>query len=345
MRCIINGIDLMPLETYALDCEAVLDPSGVDYLYTKVSGVMRCVVNGLVSVANGPPMSYSFGAPIAAPTGRLRAAPVYVAAAVPATVPSIDTPPAVGLAFGGPFPVRTVTITPNPAPLTHAAIRHRLAVPRGKIWIFSGPGMEAGAPAAGTPGAPVGNAGVPAIVMLESPVGASLCDCKNGPFSKVIGIHTSLGDSATFLVDVAFETYINESVQNGVNLGIGGLPLLSHRFAMTHNIPQDGYTSITVDGLAIFRTDFIYGQPWNPDTARPFLFMPIPQGFVRDIEFVRGREDVTGVEYRYTDTQVPVNFPAGPYAQAATISVRHRQAVKSNIDILGSALSAYERAR
>ncbi|CAM6002950.1 unnamed protein product [Sphagnum balticum] len=57
-----------------------------------------------------------------------------------------------------------------------------------------------------------------------------------------------------------------------------------------------------------------FGTPISPDTLRAGLFLPIQQGFKRTIDYVRGLEDVTGVEYGYTDTQVPVNFVAGPFA-------------------------------
>jgi hypothetical protein len=113
--------------------------------------------------------------------------------------------------------------------------------------------------------------------------------------------------------------------------------------------------TIATQGTAIFRTDWVYANASNPDVAaqqgqspdsiRPLLFRPIPQGFIREGIQVEAIPDVTGVKYQYVDRQVPVNFPAGPYVRAARITALHRQAVTcGNIeDVVGGALGAYER--
>lgn len=345
MRYIYNGVDLMPVETYALDFSPVYDPSGIDYLYTKVELICRAVVNGLVTVAIGPPISYAMSntpANQGARTALYRLAPNFVP---PVNNAGIVTPgigvnvPAGAVGTGGmsfePLqPLRTITITPNPAVETHAAIRHRLSTPRGILFVFVGPGQEFGPVIPNFTGR----------LLLQSPDDDSDWDCKYGPFPKILGVHTALGDGNTLLVDWSCETYINERVENS-SPSIDPTALLSHRFSQVHSVPQDGYTTITNNGLAIFRADFLANLGQTPDVHRPFLFMPLEQGFVREIDHVRGREDVTGVEYQYRDIQQYVNFVAGPYVQASNISVVHRQAIVSNVDLLGipsAGLDAYK---
>jgi hypothetical protein len=336
MRVIYNGVDLGVLETLSFATEAVYDDTMTDYLFTRVSFAVRALVNGQAAVvtggAPGPPMSYGFtGAP-----GPLAPSPIVGTRPLPPSVAPPTMPAGAGIAVQPPAPLRTITRTPFPPTTTHIAIRHRLETPRGKLWVFDGPGMESGTPAAGTPGAP----GPTSRVMLESPLPRAVCDCKNGPIPKVLDIATALGDAATFIVDFSCETYINEGPLNAITPAGA---LLSNRFKQRQTVDESGYMQITTEGTAIYRTDGVYLNPNSPDADRPVLFMPIPQGFTRVIDYVIGKEDVTGVDYSYTDTQVPVNFTAGPYVRAAKISCVHRQAVVSNTDLLGGALGAYER--
>ena len=379
-------MDLMPLETYSFDCESIYDDSGVDYLYTKVSMVVRCVVNGFVAVTNGPFMSYNWAPGSATttlstanqairpgtkeqlrgananssdpdgPSRRVAAVPFFGAAPGGLAAGGAGTTPnAAGIDLQTVSPLRGIQIVPSPTPVTHGVVRHRLSTPRGQLWVFSGPGMESGSPAAGTFGEPTG------VVLLQSPSppnplgptpagsppGSGTpgypCDCKNGPFPKLFGIHTALGDMNTLLVDWGCETYINEAESNQVNLAGA---LLSNRFRQTHTVSDDGYTVVKTEGSAIFRTDYVYDPTTgivNPDTFRALLFMPIQQGFVRENIVVVGREDVTGVDYSYEDRQVPVNFVAGPFMNAASIEAIHRQVVTSDVDLLDSAITMYER--
>lgn len=358
MRVIYNGIDLFFIETSAFDVEPVYDESGVDYLYSRVTIIGRAVINGQASVVdgaapNGPPISYDFLLN-SLDTGELgtnfgdmddfldglgintgaRASPTPVA-------PTDGTvPPATGMREPVPNDFVRVIRTPNAPMLTHRVIRHRLSSPRGKLFIFAGAGMETGTPVAGTSDPPVGTPGMPAQITIASPSGAAPCDCRNGPFPKVLGIYQALGDATTLMCDWACETYINESALNGVDpAGI----LLSNRFSQTHQVDGAGYTTITTEGKAEFRTDLLHLLPESPDLSRPILFMPIMNGFVRKIDYVTALEDVTGIKYGYTDTQVPVNFVAGPFAGVASISAVHRQAITSGADILNGALTTYER--
>ncbi len=348
MRVIYNGVDLLALHTHYMNWEPVYDDSGVDYLYTRVSGAWRAVVNGIASVVPitaGRFLNYAFSgvaAPAAPTTGT-------VVRPNPTTFAPPVAPAGEGIGSATRSALRGIVLDP-PVPLpgndptvTHASIRHRLSTPRGKLYIFWGRGMESGIPAVGTEGRPGGVVFAP--LFLESPPGLgqsrALCDCKNGPFPKLLSVVESVGDSLTMMVDFSIETFVNESADNNVTPHGG---LLSNRFTQTHDIHPDSYTTVTTQGTAVFRTDFVYSLPEAPDSRRSIIFMPIPQGFKRDNIRVTGRSDVTGVDYSYEDVQQSVNFVAGPFTKAASISAVHRQAIFNQPDVwANSPLNVYER--
>jgi len=357
MRVIYNGVDLLAIQTHYFNWEPVYDENGVDYLYTRVSGAWRGVINGIASVIPlqaGQFMNYDFltRTPTDIPVGGLRTATTGQNPRFGIRTSPTPTPPgSEGLSRALPQDIREIVLNPpanlpgNDPTNTHASIRHRLSTPRGKLYVFWGQGMESGSPVAGSDGRP-GQGGRFARIFVESPEvdgsGIDLsCDCKNGPFPKLLGVVESVGDSLTMMVDFGVETFVNEANLNGVTPQGG---LLSNRFSQMHDIKNDSYTTITTQGTAVFRTDFVYALPQAPDSIRNILFMPIPQGFKRDNIRVVGRPDVTGVEYSYDDVQQSVNFVAGPFTKAASISAVHRQAVFNQPDIwANSPLAAYER--
>lgn len=338
MRVLYSGIDLGVLETIFYAHDAVYDDTGTDYLYTRVAGRVKAQVNGQAQVmpfgpGNGPFASYAFdGSPGAVGVPTERPNPSLPRVGNPLGVQPAGT----GTLYTPRGALRRVVRTPNAPPLTVGVVRQRLCTPRGKLWVFAGPGAEAGVAGANGDGQP----GAVDQVMLESPAGDGVVDCKNGPFGKSLSVTAALGDANTLVVEFEFETFINESDVNGV---AGASPLLSNRFSQTQMVDQAGYTTTFTGGVAVFRTDLLYRYAQSPDQSRPLLFMPVPAGCVRESVEVKGRADVTGVEYGYRDRQVPVNFPAGPYARAASISALHRQAISTGGDIFGGVLAAYER--
>lgn len=368
MRVIYNGVDLMAIQTHIAAWEPIYDDTGTDYLYTRVDFGCRGIINGMASVVEGfptPVMDYGFGGT----NTTLRTGSAFSSATSPAPAPPQPradgpyrspkpTPTANdGLFVSNPSKLREIVRNPPEGfdtRVTHEAIRHRLLTPRGKLYIFWGSGMETGTPPVGSSEPPKGQVtdasqfyNQPtnrtfASVFVESPFGAAVCDCKNGPTPKGFNIVSAHGDAMSLLVDWQVEAYINEADLNGVT-PINAL--VSNRFAQTHEV-VGGYTTITTEGTAIFRTDLVYSgnPPLNPDSIRASLFMPIGQGFVREAIDVRGMPDTTGVHYSYRDKQESVNFVAGPYVKAQSISVVHRQAVSSRADILSaSPLQIYER--
>ncbi len=350
MRVIYQGVDLFFIETYAFNWESVYDDTGTDYLYDRVEIVGRAVVNGQEAVVKqsqgsghnpaGPFISYKFGDR----DETLTTAPVDSGNSPrPGVFPSRKIVGSTGIENAPKSKLRTILRVPNDTLMTHQTIRHRLTTPQGKLFVFTGMGQETNRPTPGTdekPSSGPGGPGTPAVVTLESPADGFRVDCKNGPFPKILGVHTALGADQTLLVDWACETFINEAELNDVRPTAA---MISNRFSQTHDVDADGYTTVTTEGTAIFRTDFVYAFPESPDLSRPFQFMPISQGFVRQNISVQGLPDVTGVRYAYQDRQVHVNFPAGPYVKAATISTNHRQAIISNTNVADTALSAYER--
>jgi hypothetical protein len=378
MRVIYNQIDMMPAKTHEFSIESVYDDSMTNYLFSRGSIVIETLINSDITVfrgllANGyvdyrlSPNTTTFTNPSSSRTNAVVPGPTTV----PVAPGFGNVPPRNGL-FVAPSVTGLGNINKtfgNSPSNTHSAIRHRLEMPRQKLYIYNGPGMvEAGI----DPSQPIPSPATwGGIVCVEAPLpGFWFCDANNGPKPHIFSINEALGDANTLVVVWGCEFFINEATQNNLT-PVGAL--LSNRFSQTHSVDEHGWTTIHTEGTAIFRTDLVFGAvplttvppgiapppgsgtavgtPFSPDTLRAGLFMPIPQGFTREIEYVTGLEDVTGVKYGYHDTQVPVNFVAGPFANpdapgtgAASISVLHRQAITTNNeDILGSSLQAFER--
>lgn len=353
MRIIYNGIDLMAIETHEFMATPVYDDTGTDYLYTRYSMHVTAMVNGQLEIDNvvsgiGPlsdgSMSYRFGGvdPSEGNPSGIRSIGDLLGGAAGTSVRTLSRfaprgvdlsyPADRGVAVPGPGTIRPVFIRASTVPTTHETVRHRLTTPQGKLYVFSGPGMETGTPTAGTSAPPPARAG--AEVILEVPKGGRV-DCKNGPTPRLLNVTMAVGDCETMTVDWMCEAYVNEAVLNYVQ---PSRALVSNRFHQTETVDDHGFTSLTTEGTALFRTDLLYTGPdnsANPDALRGVIFMPIPQGFVRKVDYVQGIPDGTGIRYGYTDRQVPVNFVAGPYCRAAEITVVHRQAIVSDMDILG----------
>lgn len=350
MQAVYNGIDMSIMqETYRHDMEDVLDDTGTDYLYTQNTFVFRSVVNGQADVfdgkflggqfvRNGPAITYAAGGaelgagPPSGATASVRPAtisdpvnPVY-RNGVPVT------PINAGVKFATPDPLFEVVPAPRLPTLTMQAIRQRLAMPRGQLFVFT--------PLGDVPdGVPNEGCAVFPLYMM-SPEPGMVCDCKNGPFPKILSVDQVFGNDMTFVVTFAIVTYTNEGIRNG-NRHAG--VILSNRFTQTATTDEQSYTAITTEGKALFRTDYLYVQNLTPDHFRDGLMLKIPQGFVREGIEVTGLPDVTGIAYRFIDRQVPVSFPAGATVGAAKIVAVHRQAIVNNNEILQGALASYER--
>lgn len=214
----------------------------------------------------------------------------------------------------------SIVHTPASNPIiTDKAVRHWLSVPRRRLLI------EHHSP-------------VPGDILLQSPRAGEVVDSRNGPFPEVWAIQESLGDARTFLVNFQCVTYVNECEEATGQFGA----FLSNRYSQTQDIDVDGFLSIVTEGEARFRTDMVYGKV-NPDVLRPFLFLPIPNGFQRTDIQVAGLSDVTGLKYAFVDRQMPQQLVVGDEVGATRIEATYRQAMLNNEEALGSVLGAIDR--
>lgn len=124
-------------------------------------------------------------------------------------------------------------------------------------------------------------------------------DSNNGPVPLGCVV-TSIHGTKTFLVDFAIQTDINEC-QQATNLPA---TLISHRWTMSHSVDPDYYTTRTIKGRAIFRSDILRQRNLQPDDFRSFLFHPIPNGFRRDGIQVVADPAGNVLEYIVTDREL-----------------------------------------
>jgi hypothetical protein len=366
MRVIYNGIDLMPVETLSINLEPVYDETGIDYLFSRLTASFRAIVAGEAFI------TYTFDDLVNTtlstdytPPSIYRPATSTISASDPVKVDTTiagdvgrTIHPRLGIDAKYPSSNKRIPIYHrNAATLTHQVVRHRLQTPRGKLFIFSGPGIDS-VPESDYTDKPVPwitglkgaekaftlspASGIPVTVLVESPEGQNLCDAKKGPLPNLLSIVGAEGDANLFFIEFSIETYLNEADLNEIdNYGI----LLSNRFVQNHSIDEHGYTRIITHGTAVYRSDWVYQYRMNPDKDRPVLFMPIPFGFKRHVDYVREIPNVDGVEYMYTDYQVPVHFAAGPYVGAADIEVEHRQAMIKDSSLMSELLRLFGKKK
>lgn len=124
------------------------------------------------------------------------------------------------------------------------------------------------------------------------------CDCNNGP--KPIGFNVvGVVGEKTMIIDFEIETWVRECTRSK--------PIISHRWEMSHSIDRDFLTTRTINGIAIFRTDWLNGvlSPLvvSPDQFRGWLFHPVPYGFQRQGIQCSLSPDNTTLRYQITDVQ------------------------------------------
>ncbi len=162
---------------------------------------------------------------------------------------------------------------------TDKAIRHQLAQPRQQLTLS------------------VGMANGQDYVLLQSPAAGFTVDANNGPTTLV---HNVLPyGTETFMVTFSVQTDVNEAGQFAKNPS----PLLSHQWSMAHDIDLDYFATRTIQGHAIFRTDFMVKNGFKPDDYRSWLFHPVPTNFKRENVRVWVSEDGTEAEYIITDRE------------------------------------------
>lgn len=372
MRVIIyNGVAMPYPSLQDFRCEPVYDNvSGNDLLYSRCTASWTAVIaENFVTVSptaaepkppgpsrqinNGPGGSHPTqmtglgyrlareGGPRSWPDTQVRPPSLSATPATPADIPILGfgttpqgasqtgrrgvLPPELGL-FAPPAESKRlyrIDSQDSKAAVTLAAVRHRLQQPRGEFWWFNGAGADAD-------------------VLFRAPADGCRCDPAGGPKPRLLGIDAAVGDGQMLVCGFQIEFAVIEAGENGVPL-LDPKALLSNQFKQTHAIDPAGYTTIHTEGEAVFRADFVLLHRENPDAFRPTFFLPQPNWAVRENIVTESIPGHLGVRYAYDDRQTSGYFPAGVHVKAAGISIRHRQSIVSDGDVLEGALTVYER--
>lgn len=365
MRIIYNGIDLQLLDIQEAVCQPVYDDSQTDVLYCmyKISG--NAMVNGLASVQQGstsstpvpgqttlgPALSLATLLPNDIPGNSKNQWTLQKEYSPPAaTIAVTDNPTDInitdlgktvlGSTDGATFPAgvaaapvisscstrKGIEVIQNagPSAITLNLLYSKLNEPRAQLWVFTD------------------NGGTNDLV-IRSHSNTQICDCKNGPIPNATNIVKAFGDGATYFLNFQVTTYVDLRIHPAGETTDHTF-LLSNRFTTQHVINEDSFLAITVQGVAVGRTDIMYEEKKSLDSLRKSLFLPVPGGFVRTNINVVGSPDNTRLYYTYTDIQQPVNFVAGRYENATQIEAVHRQSLEmSGSDLGKTAIDLYDR--
>jgi hypothetical protein len=241
---------------------------------------------------------------------------------------------------------------PNSNPsYTDAVIRHQLMQPRKKlIFTAAGPGAIPGdPPALGIDGLD-GAGGTLVILECPPPNGGRdgppnftggpaadkyLWDAQNGPFPSIFNV-LRIDGLRSFHVEWACTVRVNECY----NFYSSPAVLLSHRWSQTHDIDRDGYTTRSVRGHAIFRSDVLKFRNARPDDFRAALFHPVGRNMERQNVVVVAEEDNCRLSYRFEDVEVSHNVVPTHVSRIEAFAVVRRND-PSNVGIAGSVARAF----
>lgn len=182
------------------------------------------------------------------------------------------------------------------AALTDFIVRQRLAVPRRKlfVWMHSSLGLD-------TP-----------RLLLESPLGSAVTDCRVGPQFDVTWFDV-IGGNLSLVIGFKITTDVNNWVPPGTSPGDGtGQPAMlgnSWSFTVTHD--QDYFATHTVEGMATYRRDVLEAKGLNTADLRTEFMHPIPIGFKRDAVEVKQIGDGCTIIYQFKDVEQPMHFVGG----------------------------------
>lgn len=167
------------------------------------------------------------------------------------------------------------------APIIDIALRHKLMLPRQKLLYTVGTTNVIHSP-------------------LNLPAGLTT-DANNGPLPLYCHVEKVHGKK-TFKVYWVVQTDVNECPSS--------LPpiVLSHRWTMDHDIDEHFFTTRTIRGHAILRTDHMLKSSVTPDDYRPHFIHPIPNDFKRTHINVVAHEDGNALDYVVVDTEQPFVF-------------------------------------
>jgi hypothetical protein len=212
----------------------------------------------------------------------------------------------------------------NPA-ITDTLIRHQLSQPRGRL-VFT----AAGTNLIGQPNLFVDGLANEDLTILESPppgegglstgpASSFVIDCQNGPKVLSQDVKRIVG-TRSWLVTITVLAHVNESYRYYSSPAV----LLSHQWSQTEDVDADGWSTRTVRGHAIFRTDRLTQLQATPDSYREALGHPIPDNTQRVGIQISVDESGSRVDYRFQDRHMSHRL-IGPNITriAATATVFH----------------------
>jgi hypothetical protein len=139
--------------------------------------------------------------------------------------------------------------------------------------------------------------------VLVSPIPGFTVDAMNGPRPISCDIVQWIGPK-TLLVDYVIETWQREDI---LFPGVRS-PLASLTWEVESEMDEHFYTTNTIRGRAVFRSDLLAQQNISPDRMRNILFHPIPKNFKRDRVWVKLDGDGVTLNYVIQDKERALNY-------------------------------------
>jgi hypothetical protein len=270
-----NGVDLQIEHTADVSITPVMDQTGLDLLYQRVTVSMICVWN--------PWATASFGGATLVNTGSNNTN------AAPLTGRAGDR---LGVSLAN---LRQVLLTPQ-QPL--------------KIWlgadrVWDVPARAVGA-APGGQGAGAGGLGGMGTPQTQNSTGVAppgveyqfACDPAGGPFPEECRILEIVGDK-TAVVQYRITFHVTDCSNY----------VLSNRWRTTSHTGPDWLTTRITEGRAVMRLDKMLAFGYEADQFRANFILGVPNGFIRKEVNAIATEDGRELYYRVVDKQLAINIP------------------------------------
>lgn len=206
---------------------------------------------------------------------------------------------------GGVKDFRFVPYAGATAGATDGSIREVLMTPRRKLIVYSGDDKVFEAPSA--------------QLGAFRPTTLADTDANNGPIVRRCSIIKALSDR-TFLVHFVVEACTRECPEG--NHLAASQALLSNRYSTTHSVDEHHYTTITYNGISVFRTDILELEKKFADSYRSDC-IPAPRlGFQRmsvQVQAVPGRNALT---WTVVDREMPYFLGQGKKNRYGVVEFR-----------------------
>ena len=274
MHLYYNGVQLQLERTSAVDITPVMDASGMDFLYRKITVSMICVWNPLATCSNA--------GGFIPPGARL--------------VNNIPTKPTIN-------PIPNTALPGDRLGLSLANLQETLMVPQRplRIWIAQDRVWDVpitfldDAAAAGV--GPIPRQGQPGAVFGNANFIQAACDPGGGPFPEDCKILQIIGDKSAIIQYRI--TFHDTDCDNYV---------LSNRWRVTSHVNADWTTTRVTEGRAVFRLDKLTFDGFVADQFRQELVIGVPNGFIRKSVNVTATEDGREIHYQIVDRELHLNL-------------------------------------